>query len=231
MKLANESYISGDQGKMYNMGGQGAQGNGRIDHTRARSPTYNAFQLAGARRRSPSNGPCCLVAAGGHALLVVLGGLIVGVDDGVGGHAVGVVGLVPGVDGVDIVEHGHGEEGEHRCCQKAHSAHVSFAAERSDCKGTFVGTQHMARAAGDQHIASARPTFAPRTIVGGKRLLAQALARPKIFPTTHAGNELGAVRQHVVPLFHPFLGSNGSIVCHWRLHLHSILVKDFRRQN
>ena len=54
-----------------------------------------------------------LVAAGGHALLVVAGGLIVGVDDGVGGHAVGVVGLGPGVDGVDIVEHGHGEEGEH----------------------------------------------------------------------------------------------------------------------
>ena len=34
-----------------------------------------------------------LVAAAHHALLVVAGGLIVGVNDGVGGHAVGVVGL------------------------------------------------------------------------------------------------------------------------------------------
>jgi len=59
-----------------------------------------------------------LVAAGGHALLVVLGGLIVGVDDGVGGHTVGVVGLGPGVDGVDVIEHGHGKEGEHlSCCE------------------------------------------------------------------------------------------------------------------
>jgi hypothetical protein len=56
-----------------------------------------------------------LIAAGGHALLVVAGGLVVGVDDGVGGHAVGVVGLGPGVDGVDVVEHSHGEKGEHGC--------------------------------------------------------------------------------------------------------------------
>ena len=54
-----------------------------------------------------------LVAAGGHALLIVLGGLIVGVDDSVRGHAVGVVRLGPGVDGVDVIEHGHGEKSEH----------------------------------------------------------------------------------------------------------------------
>jgi hypothetical protein len=54
-----------------------------------------------------------LIAAGGHALLVVARGLVVGVDDRVGGHAVGVVGLGPSVDGVDIVEHGHGKKGEH----------------------------------------------------------------------------------------------------------------------
>ncbi len=58
-------------------------------------------------------GASCLVAAGSHALLVVGGGLIVGVDDGVGGNTVGVVGLSPGVDGVDIVEHGGSKEGEH----------------------------------------------------------------------------------------------------------------------
>jgi hypothetical protein len=55
-----------------------------------------------------------LVAALDHALLVVAGGLIVGVDDGVGGHAVGVVGLGPGVDGVDVGV-GVEEEGEHFC--------------------------------------------------------------------------------------------------------------------
>ena len=55
-----------------------------------------------------------LIGADGHALLVVAGGLIVGVDDGVGGHAVGVVGLGPGVDGVDIIELGHHEDSEHR---------------------------------------------------------------------------------------------------------------------
>jgi len=58
------------------------------------------------------------IAAGGHALLVVLGWLIVGVDDGVGSHTVGVVGLGPGVDGVDIVEHDHGKEGEHLSCSR-----------------------------------------------------------------------------------------------------------------
>eukprot|EP00960_Hanusia_phi_P038580 753492-Hanusia_phi.AAC.7 len=49
--------------------------------------------------------PQRLVATGGHALLVVAGGLIVGVDDGVRGDAVGVVRLSPGVDGVDVIEH------------------------------------------------------------------------------------------------------------------------------
>ena len=53
-----------------------------------------------------------LIGADGHALLVVAGGLVVGVGDGVGGNAVGVVGLGPGVDGVDVVE-----EGEHFCTQ------------------------------------------------------------------------------------------------------------------
>jgi hypothetical protein len=43
-----------------------------------------------------------LIVAVGHALLVVAGGLIVGIDDGVGGNAVGVVRLSPGVDGVDV---------------------------------------------------------------------------------------------------------------------------------
>ena len=50
----------------------------------------------------------CLVAAGGHALLVVLGGLVVRVDDGVGGHTLGGAGLGPGVDGVLV----SGEDGE-----------------------------------------------------------------------------------------------------------------------
>ena len=57
-----------------------------------------------------------LVVAGDDALLVVAGGLIVGIDDGVGGDTVGVVRLSPGVDGVDvrdILEHGGTEEGEH----------------------------------------------------------------------------------------------------------------------
>jgi len=43
-----------------------------------------------------------LVATLDHALLVVAGRLVVGVDDGVGGHTIGVVRLGPGVDGVDI---------------------------------------------------------------------------------------------------------------------------------
>ena len=56
--------------------------------------------------------PHCLVTALDHALLVVAGWLIVRVDDGVGGHAVGVVRLGPGVDGVDI-RVGVKEESEH----------------------------------------------------------------------------------------------------------------------
>jgi hypothetical protein len=78
-----------------------------------------------------------LVAAGGHALLVVLGGLVVGVDDGVGGHAVGVVGLGPGVDGVDIVEHGHGEEGEHPAAyQRGASGSAQSGARRGPRRNT-----------------------------------------------------------------------------------------------
>ena len=59
--------------------------------------------------------PCRLIGADGHALLVVAGGLVVGVDDGVGGDTVGVVGLGPRVDGVDVVGSALGadEEGEH----------------------------------------------------------------------------------------------------------------------
>jgi hypothetical protein len=56
-----------------------------------------------------------LIVADGHALLVVGGGLVVGVNDGVGGHAVGVVGLGPGVDGVDVIQHGE-KNGEHYAC-------------------------------------------------------------------------------------------------------------------
>jgi hypothetical protein len=66
-----------------------------------------------------------LVVAGGHALLVVGGRLIVGVNDGVRGDTVGVVRLGPGVDGVDvrdILEHGGTEEGEHFC-------HTCFSAK------------------------------------------------------------------------------------------------------
>ena len=59
----------------------------------------------------------CLIATDGHALLVVRGGLVVGVGDGVRGDAVGVVRLRPGVDGVDVAEHGHGEESEHDYCK------------------------------------------------------------------------------------------------------------------
>ena len=58
-----------------------------------------------------------LIAALDHALLVVAGGLIVGVDDGVGGHTVGVVRLGPGVDGVNVGV-GVEEEGEHFCAQR-----------------------------------------------------------------------------------------------------------------
>eukprot|EP00292_Cryptomonas_paramecium_P027014 CAMPEP_0113687010 /NCGR_PEP_ID=MMETSP0038_2-20120614/15654_1 /TAXON_ID=2898 /ORGANISM="Cryptomonas paramecium" /LENGTH=58 /DNA_ID=CAMNT_0000607489 /DNA_START=77 /DNA_END=250 /DNA_ORIENTATION=- /assembly_acc=CAM_ASM_000170 len=46
--------------------------------------------------------PNNLVVAGSDALLVVAGRLIVGIDDGVGGDAVGIVRLSPGVDGVDV---------------------------------------------------------------------------------------------------------------------------------
>ena len=53
-----------------------------------------------------------LVSAGNHALLVVAGRLIIGIDDGVGGDAVGVMGLSPGVDGVDVGV-GVEEEREH----------------------------------------------------------------------------------------------------------------------
>jgi hypothetical protein len=64
----------------------------------------------------------CLVAAGGHALLVVPGGLVVGVDDGVGGHTVGRVGLGPGVDGVDVVGTALlGEKREHSSASKGPS--------------------------------------------------------------------------------------------------------------
>ncbi len=62
-----------------------------------------------------------LVVAGSHALLVVGGGLIVGVDDGVRGDTVGVMRLSPGVDGVDVrdvLEHGGAEEGEHSAFDK-----------------------------------------------------------------------------------------------------------------
>jgi len=67
----------------------------------------------GGRRSQCTVGSHAQCTVGSHALLVVLGGLIVGVDDGVGGHTVGIVGLGPGVDGVDVIEHGHGEKSEH----------------------------------------------------------------------------------------------------------------------
>ena len=57
-----------------------------------------------------------LIVASDDTLLVVARGLIVGIDDGVRSHTVGVVRLSPGVDGVDvrdILEHGGAEEGEH----------------------------------------------------------------------------------------------------------------------
>jgi len=43
--------------------------------------------------------------------------LVVGVDDGVGGHTVGVVRLDPGVDGVDVCV-GVEEKGEHFCLKE-----------------------------------------------------------------------------------------------------------------
>jgi hypothetical protein len=72
----------------------------------------------------------CLVAALDHALLVVAGGLIVGVDDGVGGHAVGVVGLGPGVDGVDIGV-GVEEKGEHSA-SKQKSQYLIYVCQQRD---------------------------------------------------------------------------------------------------
>jgi hypothetical protein len=68
---------------------------------------------------------CDLVSAGGHALLVVARGLVVGVDDGVRSHSVGVVRLGPLVDGVDVGDDGAlgsgvSKEGEHclHACSK-----------------------------------------------------------------------------------------------------------------
>ena len=66
--------------------------------------------------------PVRLVSAGNHALLVVAGRLIVGVDDGVGGDAVGVVWLSPGVDGVDVGV-GVEEESKHFCERISCSPH------------------------------------------------------------------------------------------------------------
>merc|ERR1712216_1037953 len=54
-----------------------------------------------------------LIAPLGHALLVVAWGAVVGINDGVGGSAVGAAGLSQRVDAVDIVEHGGNKEGEH----------------------------------------------------------------------------------------------------------------------
>ena len=78
----------------------------------AKHVSYPAIEVCSFSRYSTQR----LIGADGHALLVVRGGLIVGVDDGVGGHAVGVVGLGPGVNGVDIIEHGEGENGKHFNC-------------------------------------------------------------------------------------------------------------------
>ncbi len=58
-----------------------------------------------------------LIATLDHALLVVAGGLIVGVDDGVGGQTVGVVRLGLGVDSVNVGV-GVQEEGEHLCTKR-----------------------------------------------------------------------------------------------------------------
>lgn len=58
-----------------------------------------------------------LIGAVAHALLVVARGLIVGVNDGIRGNAVGVVRLRPCVDGVDVGDEGAGlllsKDGEH----------------------------------------------------------------------------------------------------------------------
>jgi len=78
-----------------------------------------------------------LIVADGHALLVVGGGLVVGVSDGVGGHAVGVVGLGPGVDGVDVIEHGE-KNGEHYACPAQIELEATLCAEleATMCAGT-----------------------------------------------------------------------------------------------
>ncbi len=80
------------------------------------STTYGASQDISVRRHPRVCNQAGLVVAGGHTLLVVARGLIVGVNDGVRGDAVGVVRLGPGVDGVDVrdvFEHSGAEEGEH----------------------------------------------------------------------------------------------------------------------
>ena len=79
----------------------------------------------------------CLVGADGHALLVVARGGVVRVDDGVGGHTVGVVGLGPGVDGVDVGV-GVEEEGEHFCTR---GIRVSGLHERSRSTGRDGATR------------------------------------------------------------------------------------------
>ena len=84
-----------------------------------------------ARLRKQNHAKSCLVAAGSDALLVVASGLIVGVDDGVRGDAVGVVRLSPGVDGVDVgdgVEHG-AEKGEHFLKQRKRKGQTLLTAE------------------------------------------------------------------------------------------------------
>eukprot|EP00960_Hanusia_phi_P076653 768590-Hanusia_phi.AAC.24 len=63
-----------------------------------------------------------LVSASNHALLVVAGRLVVGVDDGVGGDSVGVVRLSPGVDGVDVGV-GVEEESKHFCQETISERH------------------------------------------------------------------------------------------------------------
>jgi hypothetical protein len=44
------------------------------------------------------------IAASLKALLVVAGGLVIGVDNGVGGDSLSILHLSPGVDGIDIAE-------------------------------------------------------------------------------------------------------------------------------
>jgi hypothetical protein len=42
------------------------------------------------------------------------------------------VGLGPGVDGVDIVEHGHGKEGEHLSCSKQEKRRLDYTVLRQN---------------------------------------------------------------------------------------------------